>query len=60
VYTTRTRHDPWLVTHGLRVRVDAGTGTGRPENTHGLPVPLPTGQANAAALGVESRAAHGI
>ena len=40
---TRTRRDPRLMTRGLRVRVDAGTGTGMLKSTRGLPVPLPKG-----------------
>ena len=38
---TRTRHDPWPMTRGLQVWVDAGTGTGMLKSTCGLPVPLP-------------------
>jgi len=30
------------MTHGLRVRVDVGMGTGKPKTTRGLPVPHPT------------------
>jgi hypothetical protein len=34
--------DLWFTTRGLRVRVATGTGmgTGKPKNTHGLPMPL--------------------
>jgi hypothetical protein len=33
--------DPWLMTHGLQVWVNAGTGMGRLKITHGLPMPIP-------------------
>jgi hypothetical protein len=39
--STHTCHDPWLVTHGLQVRVGMGTGTGTLESTCGLPVRIP-------------------
>ena len=39
---TCTHHNTWLLTCGLQVWVDVGTGMGTLKSTHRLPVPLPT------------------
>ena len=50
---THTRHNPWLVTHGLWVWVDAGTGMGTLKSTRRLPVQIPSSSPLLAITGTE-------